>query len=249
MSLALLVATFMWGCQEQASSPVGPEGLGPQFDKAGTPGDPCPGGGVRDGKGHCHGGDELNPEGPDVDVTLTVGIMSVGPQRATLGTDGGTLNVFIDDRRFKADLNLTTPVTFPPCRSENTDTGLGLADFLTKTLVDDEQPGFNFNFQVDRNKEISRKHGLKVVWDDGENILLVQLRSDKEFGAFTVVEEDGVGAGLESDQTRFTFKGGAVTGGSVFVRRTNASPQANDKLTCPYDGLDVVILLDRSPSP
>ena len=30
-ALAFLVAAFMWGCQEQASSPVGLEGLGPQF--------------------------------------------------------------------------------------------------------------------------------------------------------------------------------------------------------------------------
>ena len=232
VSLALLSAVFLLGCQEQASSPVGLEGLGPEFNK------PTPEG------VHNHG-DELNPEGADVDVTLTVGITSVGPQRATLGTDGGTLNVFIDGHRFKAALNLTTPVTFPPCRRENIVEGL--ADFLTTSLVD--EPGFNFNFQVARNKDISRKHGLTVLWrdrDTGENIL-VALRSDKEFGAFTVVEE----AGLESDQTRFTFKGGAFTGGSVFVRRRAAdgSPQAADKLTCPYDGPNVEILLDRSPQP
>jgi len=241
LSLALLSTVFLLGCQDLGSEPVGPDVLGPEFaKKCDSP--PCP----KD--------DKLNQEGPDVDVTLTVGIVSVGPQRATLGTDGGTLNVFIDNRRFKAALNLTTPVTtIPPCRSENDPTGL--ANFLTKTLVDDEQPGFNFNFQVDRNKKLSRKHGLKVVWDQpddaaddpGANIL-VQLRSDKEFGAFTVEEEDGLEDGLESDQTRFTFKGGAVTGGSVFVRRANAPPQASDKLTCPYDGDDVVILLDRSPS-
>ena len=43
-SVALVTAAFLLGCQEQASNPVGPEGLGPQFthkeggkDK-GTPG-------------------------------------------------------------------------------------------------------------------------------------------------------------------------------------------------------------------
>ena len=237
LSLALLSTVFLLGCQDLGSEPVGPEG--PQFDKKDSGNCAVP------VKGHCHGDDELNPEGPDVDVTLTVGIMSVGPQRATLGTDGGTLNVFIDDRRFKATLNLTTPVTdVPPCRGENT--FMDLASFLTKALVEDEQPGFNFNFQVDRNKKISRKHGLKVVWDAGENILLVQLRSDKEFGAFTVEEEVGPDpeAGLESDQTRFTFLGSG--GGAVIVARgpTGAS---RDRLICPYDGPNVVILLDRSP--
>ncbi len=58
MSLALLVATFMWGCQEQASSPVGPEGLGPQF---------APGGGGGKGGGKKSGGAVL------ADLTMTNG--------------------------------------------------------------------------------------------------------------------------------------------------------------------------------
>ena len=47
-ALALLIGAFMWGCQDQASSPVEPEG--PQFDK--------PGDGTCDAAasgGHCHG--------------------------------------------------------------------------------------------------------------------------------------------------------------------------------------------------
>ncbi len=38
MGLAFLVAAFMWGCQEQGSGPVAPEGLGVQLDpKSGDP--------------------------------------------------------------------------------------------------------------------------------------------------------------------------------------------------------------------
>ena len=51
MGLAFLVAAFMWGCQEQGSGPVGPDGLRPQFDKAvNDPECPVP----LTEKGHCH---------------------------------------------------------------------------------------------------------------------------------------------------------------------------------------------------
>lgn len=83
VSLALLSAAFLLGCQDQGSEPVGPDVVvlpfEPQFDKKGTPGDDCLGDGVRDPKGHCHG-DEV----PSGDATFT----------ATFSVDltgGGTL--------------------------------------------------------------------------------------------------------------------------------------------------------------
>ena len=76
VSLALLSAVFILGCEDQGSGAVGLD-LVPQFDKAGTPGDPCPGGGVRDHKGHCHGGDDP-PLARPFTGTLTGNISSVG---------------------------------------------------------------------------------------------------------------------------------------------------------------------------
>ena len=74
VSLALLSAVFLLGCQEQGSGPVGLEG--PQFDKKGTPGDPCPGGGVRDGTGHCHGDDGDGSGDPRFTVTMEGDILA-----------------------------------------------------------------------------------------------------------------------------------------------------------------------------
>ena len=48
VSLALVSAVFLLGCQDQGSGPVGPDGLGPQFAKGGKPGKP---GGGRGGGG------------------------------------------------------------------------------------------------------------------------------------------------------------------------------------------------------
>ena len=54
LSLALLSAVFILGCQDQGAGPVGPDGLVPQFDKAGT-------GNCRKMPHdvHCHDGGEL----------------------------------------------------------------------------------------------------------------------------------------------------------------------------------------------
>ena len=64
LSLALLSAVFVLGCQDLGSGPVGPDG--PQFDKPDPDGEcPVP----RDAKDHCHGDEEPPP--PPEDATFT----------------------------------------------------------------------------------------------------------------------------------------------------------------------------------
>ena len=74
-ALAFLVAAFMWGCQEQGSSPVGPDGLGPQFDKKGS-GDCFP----KPHQEHCHNGD--GGKGGKVKFTLVNVSVGGGMQAA-----------------------------------------------------------------------------------------------------------------------------------------------------------------------
>lgn len=87
---AVLTTAFLLGCQDQGSEPVGPDVLGVpfelQFDKKGTPGDDdCPGAGVRDLKGHCHGdggGDtEVTWSFADARVDAGPGTTNTLPQR------------------------------------------------------------------------------------------------------------------------------------------------------------------------
>ncbi len=247
MGLAFLVAAFMWGCQEQASSPVGPEGLGPQFDQPSPTNPNCA---VPDAKGHCHGGGD-NPEGPDVDVTLMGGIMTPEPQPATLSSDGGRVSAF--KRGFFATLGLTAPDDLGVCQPENTTTGL--ADYLTKVLGEpenrlNEDGEFTIAFQF----FVQRKKGsglFTVNWrqptdddvdppelDPGRNIR-VQVSSDN------VVSVD-----QNVDQTKFTFHFHPSGVGEVSVRRSALDGEpvnSRDLLTCPYLGPDLVIILDRSP--
>jgi len=91
----LLSAVFLLGCQEQASSPVEPEG--PQFDR---PGGDC-------GPGHCpHGGNEedLITVGADLFFNATFG----GNGR-TCGTCHRLKNNFTIDIKFINDLHDSDP--------------------------------------------------------------------------------------------------------------------------------------------
>ncbi len=70
VSLALLSAAFLLGCQEQGSDPVGPEGLGPEFTHKNGEHGKGGGGGGGGGKGGTGG----RPGQFPVDVTVMGGI-------------------------------------------------------------------------------------------------------------------------------------------------------------------------------
>ena len=107
VSLALLSAVFVLGCQDVGWGPVGPDG--PQFDKRGKTGALCggPGEPVRDENGHCHG-DEETTGNPRYSVKLTGDIFSVGGDEGfyeTIDPTGavGTAVIVKDD--FQMDIS------------------------------------------------------------------------------------------------------------------------------------------------
>ena len=238
LSLALLSAVFLLGCQEQASSPVGLEGLDPQFRHGGKPPHGAPG----------PGGDP----GKNVEVTLPAtlldgtsdpnGIESSGPQSAQIVQDGAKLNVCCGDR-FDGTLNLTTSGG-DACRIEGSMSEAELKEFLEQTIGNEEQPTVWF-FQVDRKNETSRKHILRVNWTipGQDKRIIVTLRNDNEFGRLTVTERpdpDG-----DADKSLFTFTGGAADGAVAVSFGGLVDPESH--LVCPYNGANVELLLDRTP--
>ena len=268
LSLALLSAAFLLGCQEQGSEPVGPEGLGPEFAKVKNC-DPD--------QGEVHpscktGGDDVGG-GRAATVKLggvgsPDGIVSDGPQDAWIANDGArqlkvSLNATRPGDKFFAKLNLKPSNTvFSPggaCRCEGDATGdcTGLDVFFDKDIGAAENDfASDPDLEISFNFEISRKPtggGFKVSWVEPAATELgkihVALRGDEEFGELTVTEEVGLEAGLQFDQTRLTFSGTAGPGGLVRVSRglPKRTLKERDQLICPYDGPDVVLLLDRSP--
>ena len=84
LSLALLSAVFILGCQDQGSGPVGPEGLVPQFDKKGT-GDCAP----KVDNVHCHG-----DGGSAVATLMLAGGMTMDPLAGDVNAN--EFSVFFD---------------------------------------------------------------------------------------------------------------------------------------------------------
>ena len=220
---ALFGVAFVLGCQDVGT---GPDGLVPQF------------GGPHQDHG---GGDKDNPEGPNVEVTLTGSIMTPSPQPATLTSDGGRVNAFNAGIGFLATLGLTGTLT--ECQMAN-DT-FGLLDYLTQVL-DDQQLNEAGDIQIGFQFFVQRKKGtgqFQVLWRDiGVGNIRVQVGSDN------VGEQDD---GDPPVETRYLFGLGDGDGGRVEVRRSPSiddDVQGNDQLICSYVGDDdLEILLNRSP--
>ena len=167
VSLALLSAAFLLGCQEQGSEPVGPEGLAPQFakDKA------CP------DSGHP----SCKPAEDD-DKTVTV-TLSGGMETSDGGLTG--VKVFSDNNK-KFSMNTGGPGTggtimthFPAfvkadCLVENdtdTDEDKAVVALLKSQLdgasINVSDPSFSlFWVQVDRTtEEPDRGNDLQVTYE------------------------------------------------------------------------------------
>ena len=105
VSLALLSAVFLLGCQEPASSPVGLEDLGPQFDKKSN--GPCP---VERLRGHCHVLDPQPPTTNPLKVTITGTEISASEQDMS-GPGLNDVDLLVDLSSFPAaSCNLGTEV-------------------------------------------------------------------------------------------------------------------------------------------
>lgn len=256
VSLALLAAAFLLGCQERGSEPVGPEGVGPQFAE---------GGGQLFARKLC---DDGNPppcpkdggaaEGVPVSVTALEGITSVASWPSQLRTSKNKLNAFAtcDQPCFgnvflpPASKNDTMPILDGGnCQTpDGTLASEGLGTYLTQGFIpppgNPEGRSVSFLWHVDTRKGTG---GLSIGWvqpegaiDPGENIE-IKIGSSKDFGSLTVTKTEP----LDDDQTIFTFS--ASSGGEVrIVRSTNIGQR--ERLICPYTGPDIVILLDRSPT-
>ena len=117
------------------------------------------------------GGDKDNPEGPNVEVTLTGGIASVGAQRATLTSDGGRVHAFNAGIGFFAKLQLTG--TLSECKVDHIRAGLDAYLNFDIDIDGREQTNqageiaISFQFHVQRKKGSG---GFFVIWrypDDG----------------------------------------------------------------------------------
>ena len=117
LSLALLSAAFLLGCQGQGSEPVGPEG--PQFDKKGT--GTCV---AAASGGHCHGdGDDGGGGGGTVpvDITVTGGLATLNTQVVGFKDRRKEIELFVDQNDPKINLAINMNATYNNAMHEPTE--------------------------------------------------------------------------------------------------------------------------------
>lgn len=245
VSLALISAAFLFGCQERASSPVEPEGLGPQFGAK-----KC----VRDNSlPGCSGGEEEEEGGQGgvpAQLEMEGGMTTTSGQRVDF-QDGENTLVFNNPMggvTFAMALAVTHTagrdvcVTFLGKRANPSNDELNV---LFATLRDGTR-NRKFFVHIDKNAlgddSPPNEHTISIVWEDENNEkfnVSVGKLSPTEPGTSTVTLSGNLSSGV-----RVTFTGG-------FIRLRNRTGKVPEyfNLTCPISNTDVITMdLIAAPS-
>ena len=220
VSLALLSAGFLLGCQDQGSGPVGPEGLGPEFAKVKNCDPPNPHPSCKDGDA----GDNSTAL-----VALIGGFNTGTGQTATVQTDSRTrLKLFNASEAFETDINLSNTMELADadgCTVKNN--GGDLAQYLDQSLA-----ARNFSMEFDKKATTSNRHSLGVNWLNADGLRIrVGLKANISGFPELSVTTTALGGG----STQYTFTQGAVN-----VQRLVGGVKQMDELFCP--NLDEVIV-------
>ena len=156
LSLALLSAVFLLGCQEQGSEPVGLEGLGPQFAKPGAcPGHPS----CKDGGGE--------PTEADATVELSEGLKTFVAQDVQIKKDNAnSLRVQRDGFTSQIALEATHAAGLDKCGQVGGSEGLLSEDEVLNLIDDGSNQPRNFSAHFDKN-DPDGNHGIAHSWEKG----------------------------------------------------------------------------------
>ena len=229
LSITLLGAAFLWGCQEQASSPVGLDGLRPQFGAK-----KC----VRDNTlPGCSGGDEAGGQGGVLaNLEMTGGMTASGQTVEFL--DGNNTLIFGSSLTLAMALSATEGAGIDACTPFSRKKAVN-PDFATlfSKLTDGSQVRQLF-VHIDKNAltDASNEHAITVVWTDGDGSFNASVGriSPNMPGTSTVTLSGNLSP---SEDVTVTF-----TGGSIRLRdKTDRVPE-HFHLTCPIPAGDAITM-------
>ena len=162
VSLALLSAAFLLGCQEQGSEPVGPEGPGPEFVKKGIDcGIPNPHPSCKDGGGE--------PTEADATVELSEGLKTFVAQDVQIKKDNAnSLRVQRDGFTSQIALEATHAAGPDMCGQDGGGAGLLTPEQVLGLIDDDDESDLSRNFSAHFDKnDRDGNHGIAHSWGDG----------------------------------------------------------------------------------
>ena len=237
VSLALISAAFLFGCQEQASSPVGLEGPGPQFGAKKCVLEP-------DAKG-CKDTKEGGQGGVPALLEMTGGMTTPTttpslPQLQPVDFQDGENTLVLNNPmpiEFAMALAATHSATRKACvefvgkrANPSADDLDKLFNKLTDKLGNDGNGNRRFFVHIDKNAlddNSPNEHTISINWEDDNNekfSVSVGKLSPTEQGTSTVTLSSG---NLSSGVT-VTF-----TGGYIRLRNRTGRVQEYFNLTCP----------------
>ena len=224
VSLALLSTVFLFGCQERGSSPVGPEGLGPEFAKVKNC-DPT--------KGKVH--PSCNPpeeDGQTVTVTLAGGMTGTLTEVKVFSDND---NKFAMNTTALSTGTITMHFDATQCVPEPLDAKTGAVDRLKAQLKGAVPDASNslfslFNVKVDRTTL-----GLP---DEKGNDLQVTYDPNDGFGGVILgwAHRDRATVSEDKDNGEFTFSGGQIR-----VGEEDGRPRDRIRILCPSAPVTVTV--------
>ena len=235
VSLVLLSAVFILGCQDQGSGPVGPDGLVPQFAKVKNcdPPDPHP---------SCK---EEGGTGGSVPANLTMTSGMTASAQTVEFQDRENILAFSNFVHQPITLAMALSATHndlrdectPFLRNRATPDGDDLDDLFDKLIDPSQVRDGGFFVRIDKNAlGESDEHSIQVVWEDvdGSFDVSVGSHSRSDAGASSVT----LAGDLSTGDVTVTF-----TGGSIRLRNKTGSVPEHFNLTCPILAGDVISMV------
>ena len=236
LSLALLSAVFILGCQDQGSGPVGPDGLVPQFAKVKNcdPPDPHPSCNEEGGRGGS----------VPANLTMTGGMTTASTQPVEF-QDFENILAFSNFVHQPITLTMALSATHgaprnectPFLRKKATPNEDDLDDLFDKLIDPSQVRDGGFFVRIDKNAlGESDEHSIQVVWEDEDGSFNVSVGSHSrtQAGASFVT----LVGNLSKASVTVTF-----TGGSIRLRNKTGRVQEHFNLTCPILAGDVIIMV------
>ena len=257
MALAFLVGAFMWGCQDQGSGPVAPDGVAPLFRPTCNENPGC----SKDKAGGTKGGDKST-----VSVELSGGMVTTtGPQLVQLsGKNNAKALSLGGTASYELKLLNTRNATLAEnCVWEGAfDGDFETAQDMLNLIVDDPQSrhiGVNIDKEAVADGVESLKQLINSPWkeDDsklspsGNTISFGAIAGNDNKGAFALLDKSPIGPAIppkvfaeanfggDPDVTKYTFQ---ADFGIMWIRQLGF-----DGLLVCHNRDEVVVIVDLTP--
>ena len=236
MSVAVLFAVFLAGCDDQGSGPVGPEDIGPQLTH-------------KNGKEHGKGGGGGGGSSvSDATVALSGGMNTSGAQAVRIQRENRNILTFEETRDsddnmislFRTAIALFSgATTSEKCVVSDPDVSAGDVEALLAKLNDGEQVRF-WSMTADKRKldKPSDKHEIESTWSDDDGTFSVHVGTTDLLPGPVTVSVTSADGTINGDGTL------VYSGGTVVIKNRTGPVSDHFSVHCANE-TPITVVVDR----